>query len=658
MDDDEVNLSSITHNVSYEKLIKLDEKYFEDILRFQKNKQRVIKIANDCILSFEKNILKNYSLLICIDKICSFKDIKILDSKKLEEIFYKFKKEFSEYKNNFEQKSISESNHNDKDKSKNDNLNAIQLKQIEKRLDFLRFIIKILGELKQYNILKEILMDQIFLNQEQKKLIINQFIYQLIEKRESFIIQEIKFYEFLILEFNYLENNLEYKNIENNNINYEIQWYKEVENMKYLNEFIRSFCKQKDKDVIEEMKIFLFNFFNSIKSLNSLFIKCNDYLNEFSEYSNIIDLFKYIINNSEKNCLLTIKSLSSLSRKSIFKFTITFKAQIKNLYFYGNTRINEINNYLNNNLKSFKNNDDEYFMIEYENNKTYKENISLDEFNYSNKTLNELGELNYVIKSEIRREIFTKEKFLDQNNNLTERFKSAIIKWFKIFSKGKSKMNRADIADCFNKLSGKKEPIFTEMSPKILHFFRYNSKSLEKITFDEFKAFFEKACINNYKNVIINIKNMNQTPDLTEIPQEIDNNKLPRYYLSNKVEEFKESYLWKSILNNFSYSLRGDIFDFMSFLSVNEDIYNSVLNDFNKKDSMKFTKNNNYYIKKLYTLYIIESIIEDVEIFNNKDGINDNQESQKEKILYENIYSQEINPMEKKKILIKKINFL
>jgi hypothetical protein len=265
------------------------------------------------------------------------------------------------------------------------------------------------------------------------------------------------------LEFNHLENILDYKiiNIENDKLNYEIKLKKEIENIKYLNEFIHSFTKQKDKDVIEEMKIFIFNFFNSTKNLNFLFKKCDDYLNESSDTSNIIDLFKYAINNSEKNYILKIKSLSSLCKKAIFKFTLKFKNKEKDLYFYGNTRINEINNYLNNNLKDFKNND-EYFMLEYI---VDKNNISLDEY-YLNKTLNEL--INNFNKTKIgkleiiRKEMITKDELLDSNNNLTEKFNSILVDWFKIFSKGKDKMSLDDIADWFIKLSGRKQPFFNK----------------------------------------------------------------------------------------------------------------------------------------------------------------------------------------------------
>jgi len=259
MDYYEMSISSIACNISYEKLILFNERKFEEILNFQQSSKNIKKIADDCIANLEKNILKNYSLLICIDKVVPFKDKKIFDSIQLEEIFYKFKKDFLNYKENYV------SNHNGKDESKNDNLNVLpQSEQIEKRLEFLKFLIKILAEFNLYNILKKILTEKIFLNQEKKRQYICQFIDEFKEKREYlFNKEEINFYEFLILEFNHLENNLEYiiKNIENNNFKYEIILFKEIENIKYLNDFILSFSKQKDKDVIEEMKIFILNFY-------------------------------------------------------------------------------------------------------------------------------------------------------------------------------------------------------------------------------------------------------------------------------------------------------------------------------------------------------------------------------------------------------------
>jgi hypothetical protein len=319
-------------------------------------------------------------------------------------------------------------------------------------------------------------------------------------------------------------------------------------------------------------------------------MKCKEYLNTSSKTSNIINLCKYIINNSEKNCILKIKSLSSLSKKAIFKITNEFNDnRKKDLYFYGNTRINEIINYLNNYLKC---DDDEYFTIKFKNDKNI---ISLDEFD-SNKTLNELN--NDFRKKEkkfeiiITKENFSEDKLLDQNNNLTERFNIILENWFKLFSKDKGEMNLDNIADCFNKLSGKEKPFFTNKSVKIYSFLKIDLKKekYEKIILQEFKTYFQKSCQDKYSTVKNNIKNMNLAPDLTEKPKEIDNNKIPRYYLSNIVNEYKESYLFKSLFYYFNYSYNEDIFDFMSSLSVNGDIYKNIIEQFNYNNYMKFTQ--------------------------------------------------------------------
>ena len=649
----EESISDIARNMSYEKLLTLDEKKYEEIFRFYQGIQKLKSIANECVSNFKQNILKNYSILISIDKTSPFIENEIFDLKILEELF---NKEFLEYKN-FEQnkESISESNQNDKDKLKNV---LPQSEQYEKRLEFLKFLVKFQGGNKHYNNIKEILM---FLNKEQKSSTFNQIINQFKEKELFDNKEEIKFYEYLILEFNSLENNLEYKVKENedNNFNCEIKLKKEIKDIKYTNEFIRAFSKQKNKEVIEEMKIFLFNLFVSTNNLNSLFNKCNDYLNVSCKTSNIIDLCKYIINDSEKNYILKIKSLSSLSKQSIFKFTITFNDNKKDLYFYGNTRINEINNYLNNNLKDFKNNEDEYFIIKLKDDKHSKNNISLDEFD-SNKTLNELYN-EKKLEIIITKDNIIKDKLLDKNNNLSKKFSTILINWFKIFSKGNDEMNRAQIAECINTLSGKKQNKFSENSIKIFSFLKLYSNSLNKITLEEFKKFFKKSCENECKSndVVANIKNMKSTNDLVEIPKEIDSNKLPRYYLSNKIKEFEDSYLWGSLMENFKDTEKEDIFDFMSFLSVNEDLYNNVLNNYNYKNYMKLTEQKDQYIRNIYLLYIIESIIEDVEIINNKENINikDNKDGLKDEVTYAIIYSQKLKPFDDENNINKKNQF-
>ena len=643
------SFSSKALNITYEKLIEEDEKEYEQILRFQNSTNKVIKIAKECLSNFKKNIFKNYSLLICIDKVSSFKESKIFDSKKFEEILEIFKTEFKEYKEK-----------SNKGELKNENSISIS-EQNEKRLKFLKFLIDIAIELKLSEVITDVLNDQTILEQNLKKSFIEQFLKEFITKKENlFKKEEIKFYELIILEFNYLENNLEYKakKIGIDDFNYIIKLkkeFKEFKDIKYLDKFISSFSKQKDKEVIKEMEKFIFDFYNSTQNFNILFNNCYDeYFNSSSEFSNFIDLFKFIINNLEKGYILKERTLSSLSRKAIFKLTLSSskeKDKKKDLYFYGNTRINEIIDFLNNKFTDYKK-EDEYFMIGYKNdkdNKNGKVNISEDEF-CLNKTLNELkkGKLEIITK-----EIITHDQLLDKNNKLTEKFKEILIKWFKKFSENEAEMNRTMFAKLYNALIGYKEQFFHKDSIKILAFLKFNSKSLESITLEEFQNFYQEACNdeNKFDDVLSNIRNMDL---ITERPQEVDQKKLPRYYISNKVDEFKEFFKCNSILYHFKNYLKEDIFDFMSFLSVNEDMYNNVLNKFNKNDDKKFTKKETEYLQNLCNLYIIESIFEDVEIFNNKDNINDNKENkdnkekkqnqeQNEKILYEDIYLEKLN---------------
>ena len=332
MEGNESSISSIAKSLSYEELIKKDKAEWEEILKYQNSKTNLINIIKNCIENLEKNILKHYPLLICLNKSTPFIENKIFDSKGLDDVFSRFKNEFIEYNKNAchnNGEDISQRNQDEKDKEKTD---LSQSEQIEKRLEFLKFLIEIQLNFKEYNILKKAIMEQ-FLNKEQKRTLIIKFLEEFIEKERSlrnqsskneayFKKEEIILYEFLILEFNYLEDNLEYKvnKIEIDNFNYKIN-LKNFENLKYFKEFFRSFIIQEDKDVIEEMKIFIFNIFSSTNNLNSLFKECNYYLNEsFMKNSNIINLCKYIINNSEKNCVLKIKSLSSLAKKNIFIF--------------------------------------------------------------------------------------------------------------------------------------------------------------------------------------------------------------------------------------------------------------------------------------------------------------------------------------------------
>ena len=293
----EESISSIAYNISYEKLIKLDEKQYEEILRIQNSTQKVTKIANDCIKNLEKNILKNILLLFYINKISNFKEIEKVEPTIFEDLFNKFKKELLEYEENKD--SISKSIQDDKDKTKNGNSNTFLYPElINKKLEIFKMFVKIQAELNSYSILKELIKDHNILGKEEIAFF-NKFLDEFKNNKDLFNKGEVILYEVLILQFNHLENNLDYKtiNIEIDDFNFEINLQKEIKDIKYLNDFIRSFSKQKDKSVTKEMEIFIFKFYNSNKNLNTLFNNCNmNYLNESYDYSkNAISSFPKIL---------------------------------------------------------------------------------------------------------------------------------------------------------------------------------------------------------------------------------------------------------------------------------------------------------------------------------------------------------------------------
>ena len=117
--------------------------------------------------------------------------------------------------------------------------------------------------------------------------------------------------------------------------------------------------------------------------------------------------------------------------------------------------------------------------------------------------------------------------FLLSEKKLTKKFEEVLKNWFNYFSKGKDKMTRTDLAECFNILT--KEKKFSENSNKIYFFLKKNSDNLEFILLDKFINYFY-LCISNgdKEKVWKNIENMNLRNDLSQIPQIQEKKFLPR----------------------------------------------------------------------------------------------------------------------------------
>ena len=446
--------------------------------------------------------------------------------------------------------------------------------------------------------IKEILDD---ITIEDKNIIIKEFMDNKnnFERKEFATKEEAQFYIRLFLEIN-SKNILRYSKENNFTIEKISKELKHISNdILYIKEFWNIFNIQTNQEIIHEMCAVLYQLYYSVdKDMKELFIRIKDVFQyNIKENRNIISVLKYVINQSEKDFVVNIKPHYLLCKKIIIKINVEEeKGQENNLYFFGNTSINQIYHYLTENNASKS-------VIYYTNNEIMEK--------AKNKSLNEFEKKALKIS---KKEIENNISVLSKEKKLTERFNEVLKNWFNFFSKGKQKMTRADLAECFNALSGKKKNKFTEKSNKVYFFLKKNSDSLDFILLDNFiKYYYFSITQGNEKDVWMNIENMNLRNDLSEIPKIKDKKLLPRYYLSNEIEEKKDLYLMNIFKEKYKTSLNKDVYDFMFFLSTEEKIYDEILKNYNSDPEMKFNKRQDEYLYNLYIMNIIESIFEDVE---------------------------------------------
>ena len=615
-----------SNNITYEKLMNLEETELVNALKKIINKKTEIdKIKELCITNLLNNnsFFKNLELL---NKIIKYNHDKPESQAYVEKIFNLFKLNISNIEKSEKiNEEIIDLNNNPNLNNEEKKINLESLKQRYIKYVILFFqIYKCENELNEFLIQnRKMLNKQNFVefinkikkNYEPLKIVnlINEILNDIEKNKKPFENkEELELYEIALIELNYLKDKIEYN--ETNEI-YKIRLKTKLNNIEHLEKYFSFFYIQNIEEVIDESIQFLFNLYYSNDQIKTLCKKCKDTFN-YSENTNIIKLYKYTIDKLEKEYVLKTHSHFSICKKNIF--TIKFKSneEEKDLKFYGNTTINEIYNYL---IKNFESKSD-YFTINLINEKE-KKIITLDKMN-SNKTLNELKKKKFQINIS-KEKIIPDELYEEKNQKLTKNFEKMLGKWFRYFSKEKNEMNRSDLANCMNRLI--KKDIFTERSMKVIAFLKKcnDNKNFHSIAQDKFIDYFLKIFKEDKDKdkewVLNNIRNMNLRSDLSEIPQEIENDLLPRYYLSNKTQKNSDLYLFDIFQEKYSKNVNEEIFDFIALLSTNEELYNNILNNFNNDKKMKFSNNFDNFANNLYILFIIESIFEDVEIMNNNE---------------------------------------
>ena len=624
------------NNNAYDDLMKckeIDLYKCNNIKNKELNQKDINEIMNSIMnnLKKSKNVLKNYAVLIFINKKYKINKNQIRDCKQLYNIFVN---DFTSYIDKYK---IEKGKIKEKDKIKDSiphethmdirkELLEIMIDNLDCEQDINEFIKdKILLPLNLFQF--EYKKKFVNLLRNNKIEIVNELLIGLEQTNKPAIFSDINdllFYEYLFLEINHLSNNdnkgnyLDYKekkNEKNLKNRFEILSIKtELKDLRHIKSYFRLFYKQREQEIIKEMSYFLFKLFNFKNNIDLLCELNKEHLKK--NIDNAIKLYMYLIEEIENNYLEKNKSHISLCKKNIIN--------INDFNFFGNTRVDEIIYYLNEKIPENKKNQEKGMDVYYELNiKINDKEVRKIKEEELNKTLNELKENNMQLN--IYKKEINKER-LFEDNQLTEKFKEVLEQWFDKYS-DLEVMNAENASKFISKVT--KKP-FSPESIKVLDFLKKNGSDKKLLERSGFINFYYRKCkIGGYFKIISeNVKNMNFYSDLNKMnkvdaPKDLDIYNLI-YKLSNEkekeVENEKEKYnLYimddlKEICKN---KIDEKIFDFILSLSTNEKAYNNVLNNFNKDEKMKLTNNKGNYIDNMYTLIIIENIFENIALKKN-----------------------------------------
>ena len=426
----------------------------------------------------------------------------------------------------------------------------------------------------------------------------------------------------------------------------------------------------------------IYKLYKNKESIQKLLDKCVNIIKDmenitYNKLEKCVDVLKFIILESEKNINIQIKSHFSFLKDCIINIPLESKKKknndlfcyfnnnnrdkndnIKNLLF-GNTTINELKQLLvekyNLYEKSVKIN------LSYKENNSTK-NKDLDS-SYNNQTLKEIlniysetnGNLNKSIGNKnilsSYKLVYTGEKIeresLTVGPYLNPKFENMIKEWFNYFSKGNDIMEKDNILNFISVMTSKKE--VDENNLDYIQFMKkYDKDQKDFIMEDEFKEYYTDCAKNEPDKVWDNVKKMNYREDFQKNVEasscsenKIEKNELPRYILGND-KQFHNA-LIKLFMK---FDKKISIYQFLFFLCTNENEYKEMFDNFQKI----FTEENNY-LEQLYNLIIIESYIQDLEIFQ----LNVNEIFKEKKIKNKNVNE---NKKEKNKFEIISKNYL
>jgi len=210
-----------------------------------------------------------------------------------------------------------------------------------------------------------------------------------------------------------------------------------------------------------------------------------------------------------------------------------------------------------------------------------------------------------------------------ENGKISPRLLEILNEWFDQYSDSEGRMTREYCAKFVKDVTNTQELIQSN-DPRIN--FLFESYDLYKENFIPREGFimFYSECLKSrekMQTVWDNLNNMGVRNDLRKIGEGIENSlaagkhALPRFKLAHN-EEFFETIF--SLLRNSNEKLAKEAFEFLLVISTNPKIYRMILNAESKSCLTEMLDKANLY-KLVYSLQIIESFLEDIEI--EKDGV-------------------------------------
>ena len=461
--------------------------------------------------------------------------------------------------------------------------------------------------------------------------------------------EQLKLFIALFFDMNNEKIKLKEKNkYESNNkeMDYEIIDVENIEELKGLDKLWNIIFQIKEEKVLSLATNIIFQLYKN-KYIEKLLEKCNNLIKEENATSETIDkcliLLKLIIIESEKNCLFKPKSHLSLLKNCLINLPLKLKEKklkdesedIKKFLLLGNTNIIDLKILISKLYNLPPENisftfTDKFLKFLKSNNLIEKDEI--DESNNNNTLYELIIEKNNNIKSDLKPKekiIFDNKKIEPQklmiNDEMNPKLKSIIQDWFKEFTEGSNQMGPSAIVNFIRGVTSQKTHI-NQNEGRVITFLKTNDKDKKGyVSEEEFIEFYKKALVNgNEKIVFNNLHSMGIRDDLKKEDEAyeinfIDNEKLPRYKLGNDLT-YIDNLIQKYYKNPNS---NTSLIEFLLYLTTNENIYNDVLdnlfnNEKNKKEDSfvnKFLKDNNSYIEQNYIFIIIESILQDLEVY-------------------------------------------